>query len=175
MNEIIVEIREMRNGLRVTMNDQQSVCLTRKDQKSFAYREGDTVDAAAWKHELLLQQYPDALNRAVRLLAVRARSCAEIEKRLTDACYMDDTVEMVLTKLQTNKLLDDEAFAKQWAQDRMIRQIGKTRILYELRQKGVADEIAERTLAELDPERQDQSAMKLAAKMVRRYQSLPAG
>jgi len=174
VKDIITEIRELPNGISVTVNDRYTVRLTRRDQKSFFYKEGDALDFAAWKHELLLQQYPEALNRAVRLLAVRARSHTEIEKRLSSACYMDETVEMVLTKLQGNGLLDDAAFARQWAQDRTARQIGKARILYELRQKGVSSEVAEAALTEMDPQQQDESAVKLAAKLIKRYQSLPA-
>jgi len=171
MKDSIAEIRELRNGARVTLHSGQTVCLTRRDMKAFALQEGDAVDLAQWKHDLLLDQYPEALNRAVRLLAVRARSCAEIAKRLTDACYMQDTVDMVLTKLETNGLVDDEAFAVQWARDRALRQIGKARIAYELRQKGVSEETSEKVLAEMDPDRQEESAVLLARKLLKRHQS----
>jgi len=173
MKDIITEIREVRGGLRVTVNEETVLCLTRKEQRAFFGKEGEVIDLEAFSHDLLLQQYPDALNRAVRLLAVRARSCAEIEKRLTDACYMEDTVEMVLTKLQNENLLDDEAFAMQWARDRTMRQMGRARIRQELRMKGVSEEIAERALARIDPQQQDEGAARLAAKLYKRYQSIP--
>lgn len=174
MKETITEIREVRGGLRVTLSDQSTLRLTRRDQKTFFFKEGDTLEPAEFKHDLLLQQYPNALNSAVRLLAVRARSTAELEKRLGDAGYLDDTVEMVLTKLQNEKLLDDEAFARQWAGDRAARQMGRARILQELRRKGVAEETSEQVLMELDPQQQDAGAAALAAKLLKRYRSLPA-
>ncbi|MFH1512722.1 MAG: regulatory protein RecX [Bacillota bacterium] len=174
MKAVITEIRELRNGVRVTVNDQITLCLTRRDWETLSLREGDAVDVKALRHDLLLSQYPAALGRAVRLLSVRARSCFEIEKRLTDACYLEDTVEMVLTKLQSEGLLDDEAFARQWARERSARQIGRARILHELRQKGVGGELAEKALAELDPAQQNGGAAKLAAKLLKRYQNLPA-
>ena len=173
MKDIITEIREVRGGLRVTVNEDTVLRLTRKDQKTFFGKEGDEIELEKFTHELLLQQYPDALNRAVRLLAVRARSCTEIEKRLTDACYMEDTVEMVLTKLQKENLLDDEAFARQWVRDRTLRQMGRVRILQELRMKGVAEDIAERALEEIDPQQQEESTVRLAAKLWKRYQNIP--
>ena len=160
MKDIVTEIRELRSGVRVTVNDQLTLCMTRKDCKNFPLQEGDTIDVQKWKQELLIAQYPDALNRAVRLLAVRARSTREIEKRLTDACYLDDTVEMVLTKLETSKLLNDEAFAAQWARERMARQIGKARILMELKQKGVDSALAEQAVSALDTEQQDETRRK---------------
>ena len=173
MNDRITGIRELRYGVRVTVNNGETLCLRNKDCKNLNLREGDAVNLTEWKHELLLKQYPDALNRAVRLLAVRARSISEIEKRLTDACFMPDAVEMVITKLTSNGLLSDETFARQWARERTVRQMGKARILYELRQKGVDAALAEQAVNELEPERQSESAEKLARKMLRRYQSAP--
>ena len=143
MKERITEIREFKTGARVTVGDRTHLLLTRRDMRAFALREGDEVNAEELAQELLQAQYPNALNRAVRLLAVRARSVREVEKRLTDAFYLPETAEMVITKLTMNGLLDDETFAGQWARDRMSRQIGKTRILYELRQKGVDEAIAQ--------------------------------
>jgi len=164
----------LKNGFRVTINDQQLLFLRHKDQRSLALKEGDPVDAKELTHTLLLEQYPDALNRAVRMLAVRARSGYEIEKRLTDACYLEDTVDMVLTKLQSEGFVDDKAFAGQWARERAARQIGKARILHELRLKGIDSALAEQAVLEIDPNTQDESTGKLAGKLLKRYRSLPA-
>lgn len=173
MKDIVTEIRELKNGVRVTVSDRQAIFMTRRNFQAYPLREGEAVDAEELTRSLLLAQYPEALNRAVRLLAVRARSGREIEKRLTDACYMEETAEMVLAKLQKESLLDDRAFAAQWARDRAARQIGRERILYELRQKGVDEALAEQALSELDPQREDESAVKLAEKLLRRNRNLP--
>ena len=174
MKDIVTEVRELKNGVRVTVSDRRVLFMTRKNFRAFPLREGETVDAEELAHSLLLEQYPEALNRAVRLLAVRARSGFEIKKRLTDACYLEETAEMVLAKLQTEGLLDDRAFAAQWARDRAARQIGRERILYELRRKGIDEALAEQALSELDPLREDESAVQLAEKLVRRNRNLPA-
>ena len=171
MKERITNIRELRYGVRVTIDTGETLCLRNKDCKHMALQEGDTVALEEWKHDILLNQYPDALNRAVRLLAVRARSIAEIEKRLTDACFMADTVDMAITKLTSNGLLSDEDFARQWARDRSARQMGKARILYELRQKGVESALAEQVVGELEPEQQADAAEQLARKLLRRHQN----
>ena len=91
------------------------------------------------------------------------------KKRLTDACYLLDTIEMVLTKLITNGLLNERAFAQQWVRERAARQMGKARILYELRQKGIDSAVAEEVVAALDTDQQDAYAQKLAEKLLRRY------
>jgi regulatory protein len=174
MKDIVTEIRELKNGVRVAVNDRIALRMTRKNLRSLSLAEGDAVDIRELKQQLLLEQYPEALNRAVRLLALRARSRFEMENRLADACYLEDTVEMVLTKLRTEGLLDDRAFAAQWARDRTARQIGRARILHELRQKGIDGALAEQALSELDPQRQDESAAHLAAKLMRRNRNFSA-
>lgn len=103
----------------------------------------------AW---LLPRQYPEALNYAVSLLAVRARASGEIRQKLRQRRYMDDTIEMVEYKLEKEKLLDDEAFAREWAASCARRQMGKSRILQELRRKGISRELCEQALEELDGE-----------------------
>jgi len=171
MNGVVTEIKELRGGVRVTVNDGETFCLRNNDCKKHDLREGDRIDVQKLKNDLLLEQYPDALSRAVRLLALRARSCFEIKKQLTDACYLADTVEMVLTKLQSNGLLDDRAFAGQWARERTARQIGRARILHELRQKGVDHTLAEQVVAGLEADEQDENAKKLAEKLAKRYRN----
>lgn len=174
MMDVVTGVRELPGGVRVTINDRIVLLLTRRDQAALGLDVGASVDATELRHTLLLRQYPDALNRAVRLLSVRARSSREIELRLTVACYLADTVEMVLTKLQNERLLDDRAFAQQWARERAAKQIGRARILQELRQKGIDDELAQTAVNRLGVQRQDEGALALAAKLLRRYHALPA-
>ena len=82
---------------------------------------------------------------------------------------MDDTVDMVLYKLEKEGLVDDEAFAREWAATRARQQIGRARILRELAQKGVDRESAERAVEALDEEEKDAAAVALAQKLLRRY------
>jgi hypothetical protein len=53
----------------------------------------------------------DAMKRAMRLLAVRARSCHEIRDRLSRIGFDEATVEAVEVRLLNVGLLDDSAFA----------------------------------------------------------------
>ena len=86
---------------------------------------------------------------------------------------MDDTVDMVLYKLEKEGLLDDEAFACEWAATRARHQIGRGRILRELVHKGVSRDVAERAVDALDREEGDAAALALAQKLLRRYAGEP--
>ena len=130
-------------------------------------------DLDVLKQWLLPRQYPQALAGAVRLLAARARSTGEIRQKLEAYGYMDDTVDMVLYKLEKEGLLDDGAFACEWAAARARHQIGRGRILRELVHKGVSREVAEHAVDALDREEGDAAALALAQKLLRRYAGEP--
>ncbi|HNW86002.1 MAG TPA: regulatory protein RecX [Candidatus Limiplasma sp.] len=173
MNDKVTDLREERGGFRVTVNSGEAFHLTPAEYRAFPLKPAQTFDWKAYREALLVHQYPEALNRAVALLAVRARSCREVERKLTDRGYLADTVEMVLYKLEKENLLDDEAFAGEWVKARASRGLGKARLMQELRLKGVADSIAQAALATLEPDEQDGQAVLQAAKLRKRYAGLP--
>ncbi len=173
MNDLVTSLREDRSGYTVTVNDTETFRLSRADFRALPLMQGQAIDVKQYQHDLLLRQYPEALNRAVKLLAVRARSRAEIERRLISLGYMAETVEMVMYKLDKESLLDDAAFANAWVKSRAAKRLGKARILQELRQKGVNNVIAQAAVSNLDDETQADAATALAVKLLKRNHSQP--
>lgn len=172
MTDIIREIVEDKRGTLVTFEGGDTFWFSRALWREHAtLRTGEEEDVEALAAWLLPRQYTEALHYAVSLLAVRARASGEIEKRLRERRYMDDTIEMVLYKLEKEQLLNDEAFAREWAASCARRQLGKSRIMQQLRQKGLDRELCERVLMELDEEESDEAATELAAKLLKRYMS----
>lgn len=102
-----------------------------------------------------------ARERALTFLDYRARSKAEISGRLAKAGYDENIIEETLAYLVRLGLVDDQEFARAWIGHRAAG-MGRTRIKWELRQKGVADEIAEEVLQSVDPETEFESALSLA-------------
>lgn len=170
MMDVVAAVEESRRGALVRFESGEKLWFGRAAWlEHTSLQPGDTEDLEALKQWLLPRQYPQALGGAVRLLAARARSTGEIRQKLTAYGYMDDTVDMVLYKLEKEGLVDDEAFAREWAAARMRHQMGRSRILRELMQKGVSRDTAERAVAELDEEEGDAAAVALAQKLLRRY------
>ena len=92
-------------------------------------------------------------DQALNLLGFRSRSVAELRRKLIDKGAPRADVEEVIARLLDQKLLDDADFARQFARHRITGAgASRIRILQELRRKGVAREIAERALEELDEE-----------------------
>ena len=92
-------------------------------------------------------------DRALTLLGFRARSVAEMRRRLREKGAGATDVEEVIGRLLEQKLLDDADFARQFARVRITGAgASRIRILQELRRKGVARDVAERAIAELGEE-----------------------
>ncbi|MEG0049868.1 MAG: regulatory protein RecX [Clostridia bacterium] len=170
MEELITEIKEDHRGATVFFDGGEKLWLSRSMLREQNLQVDEAFDIDTLKAWLLPRQYPEALNRAVGLLAMRGHSEGELRQKLTAAQYMDDTVEMVIYKLQKENLLNDEAFARSWAAARARKQLGKYRIMQELLSKGIAHELAKRVVDELPIDESNEQANALAIKLLRRYQ-----
>lgn len=170
MLDVVKEVCQKRRSSVILMESGEKFWLTWTQlQEREAFAEGQEVDTDELRQWLLPRQYPMALNDAVALLAQRAHASGEIAQKLKRKLYMDETVEMVLYKLQKERLLDDEAFARDWAASRSRSQVGHIRILQELRMKGIPQEMAHNALEELDEEEDEEAAVALAKKLMKRY------
>lgn len=103
-----------------------------------------------------------ATEDAYHLLSFRARAEKEITDRLTRKGYEEDVVTAVLDKLRASGYVDDASFAQSWVAAR-----GKTRgrraLAHELRQKGVASEVAGETLDDAKDDEAERAAAHAAA------------
>jgi regulatory protein len=92
-----------------------------------------------------------AYNRALNYLSYRPRSRAEITTYLQRRGESDNQIEAVTSRLERAGLLDDEAFARFWVENReRFRPRGLRALRYELRSKGISDDIIDRLLATVD-------------------------
>jgi regulatory protein len=90
---------------------------------------------------------------ALRYLDYRPRSQAELKQRLARRGFDGDTIEATLARLKELGLVDDLAFARFWQENRQaFSPRSRWLVRRELKQKGVADEVIERVLANIDDE-----------------------
>lgn len=98
-----------------------------------------------------LDEQAKAVDAALRLLARRPRSEREIRDRLRRKGYPSVTIDAVVARLLDRRYLDDEAFARYWVEHReRNRPRGRRLLEQELRQKGVAREVIQRTIDETE-------------------------
>lgn len=79
---------------------------------------------------------------ALKYLSRAPRSVKEAELKLKEKNIGEDTIEETINYLLDLGYLNDETFAKQWADSKIrLRLWGRNRIILGLRQKGIAEDI----------------------------------
>lgn len=89
--------------------------------------------------------------RALHLLGFRARSVAELRRSLMQKGEPADEVQRVIERLLEQRLLNDDDFARQFARSKITGSgTSRLRVLQELSRRGVAREVADRAVGELE-------------------------
>ena len=166
--ELISEIVRARSMCRVKLEGGNQYWLRAADLLDAGYAAGQEINPEEFERFVLLHQYPRALNEAVAMLARRPCSQDEIRQKLVSHRYMTETIEMVLYKLEREKLLNDQEFSEQWVRSRAAQKYGKYRIYQELKHKGVSEEAARAALEQLDEAETCGQALELALRAYRR-------
>jgi regulatory protein len=94
---------------------------------------------------------PDLRVRALQLLTRREHSRAELRGKLAPHAESGEELEVVLDRLQDERLLSDQRYASQRVAARGGR-FGNARLRHELHRQGVADEEIEAALPEAGDE-----------------------
>ena len=101
-----------------------------------------------------------AVRAGVRALANRAYARADLRRRLLQRQHPPAAVEGALDRLAGQGLLDDAAFARQFAVSRFQRGRGPARLVSDLQRHGVSRRLAEAAVRQaLDEEGLDASAL----------------
>lgn len=135
-------------------------------------REGDTVSPGRLDSLLEKDAHWKARESALRLLAYRACSRAEIRRRLYQKGFAAPVVERCVARLLEEGLVDDESFARAYVRDTVrSRPRGRLGMSRELRRKGVGEELVRRAVDEVMEEEGTSEtglAVETAARWVRR-------
>jgi regulatory protein len=122
------------------MRQRRSKPKTAPDESRSSRLSSDEIRARAFQH-------------AVKLLAAKPRSIAELRDRLAERCSSTTVVDTVISRLREYGYLDDERYALTYASSKVRQQpIGRRRLELSLRKKkvdrAVADEALNQVFAE---------------------------
>ncbi len=106
-----------------------------------------------------------ALAYTLKLLSKKDYSEYEIRQKLISREYDQTQVEKVITFLRSKLFLDDKKFAQNYYKNHLQR--GTLRIRFELRQKGISDEIITELISSIDNDDQLKKAKEVALKWVK--------
>jgi regulatory protein len=133
-------------------------------------RVGQTLDEPTIARLKGADDVEEAYERALKLLASRPRSEAEIRRRLRERKIAEPTLEEVLARLRRAGLVDDQAFAHYWVENRnTFRPRSKRALRAELKRKGLPDETLGQALTAAND---TDAAYRVAAQRARRLQGL---
>lgn len=89
----------------------------------------------------------DLRERALRLLARREHSRAELTRKLEATGFARDDIDPLLDEFEEKTWLSDQRFAESYVADHRAR-AGSVKLAYDLRQRGVSESVIERVLSE---------------------------
>ena len=110
--------------------------------------------------DIHINKEDEARERAFRFLGYKARTKAEVARKLAEKGYDEATITRVIDMLAGYGYIDDEKYAMEYVKSRTeSKRYGKLRIKQELRERGISDALIEQALAESTA---DEPAMALA-------------
>lgn len=108
--------------------------------------------------------------RVLRLLARRPYSSAEISRYLRRHQYGDDVIQNIIDDLTNAELIDDDAFAAYWVEQReTFRPRSRLALRQELSQKGIERDIVTEALSDVD---EADAARRVARKQAGKWRGL---
>lgn len=109
-----------------------------------------------------------AYTLAIAYLGAKPRTRKSIAQYLGRKELQEESIEYALNRLESEQLVDDEQYARQFATSRLRSGLkGRLMIRQELQQRGVPKQVAAEALAELDRDSELNAAKTLAEKKSR--------
>lgn len=115
---------------------------------------------------------PESVARKILLdqLTGRARSRADLEKKLASKGVPADVATRLLDRFEEVGLVDDAAFAREWVAQRSSAQgrgLARRALAQELRRKGIADDVVAEAVDEVDHDDEVEAARALVRRKLR--------
>lgn len=163
----ISSVRRAHGRATLILSTGEALAMPRAMLKERPYRGGMPFDRAQFDAFLAERSYPYALDKAVALLACRARTEKEIVDALRQNAYPERTIARVMARLHEEGYVDDAAFAEQWVGARTAKGMGARRIRQELHMKGVGSAEIDEALGSADADEVLETAVRVAEKASR--------
>jgi len=160
--------RRKRNRVNVFLDGEYAFSL--QDTLAATLHPGQEVDERAIAELRRRDVVEDAYDRALNYLTYRPRSAWEIRRYLEKRGLGEDAQAVVLERLTRAGLVNDREFAQFWVENRAAhRPRGRRALRAELRQKGIATEVVEAAVSDVD---EDAAALAVGEGRARRLLSL---
>ena len=110
---------------------------------------------------------PFAMDRACYFLGASMRSVREMERRLREAAYPEESIRETLRALEENGLLDDVQYSREVTASQLHRGYGPRSIRSRLASRGVGADLVRASVGEVSQEMELESAREAMRKLAR--------
>ncbi len=176
MSGTITEIRK--NGgdtprLTVFVDGSEAFTVSEEVARELGLCVGHELAPSAAEHLEADDERAKTREVALRLLAVRARSEGELVDRLRRKGFSEEVTAVVVSALAEVGLVDDAAFARAWAEEKVrLRPIGPRRLTSELLSKRVSRDLVDLVV---DETFREHSELELARRAVEKKARVSGG
>jgi regulatory protein len=167
MGEIsAIEVQSKRGDRRSIFVDGEFVAGAHEDVvAALNLKVGQTFDSNRLAEVIWKETTRKALESALRLISYRDRAEAEIRRRLAGNDFPEEIVDEVVDQLSRMGFVDDEKFSRDWVKSRTVsKPMGRTRLAWELRARGVEPPVVEQALENIDENAEIELALSLVRK-----------
>lgn len=166
-------------ALKLSARDRNRVDIYLDGKKDFAIMKSIAMELSVGQ-ELSDDQIQELKNKdleeqiylqALRLISRRPRSERELRDRFQQKKAKPEIQDAAIARLREKGLVDDQAFAQTWVENRLtFRPRSAWALKYELRKKGVPEDAIQIALEDFD---EDDAAYRAASKAARKMVELP--
>lgn len=143
--------------------------LTYEISYKYGLKINKEVDSDFIENVLKAEEQSKITNSALNLIAYRQRSVKEIYQSLKKKGYEEVYIVNAIEYCKAQNYLNDEYFAQSFIKDKQnLNKLGSKRIRYELINKGISNEIIEKTL-QIEPDNEYEIALVMAEKKILSY------
>ena len=135
---------------------------------------GTDVDESFYCEVLVAEERHKAYLGALKYLGMRPRTRSQLQAYLLDKGFDAKVADEICQRCQDHGYIDDEAFAKQWVEERLrLKPRSSYMLRMELTQRGVDKAIAEDAVQGVSREAELEAARALIEKKARRITGAP--
>ncbi len=158
---------------RVRILFEDGLSLTVREEAASGIIKGDELSRETGEVLRIEQELLDAWDRALGFIKFRPRSSREVVNYLRGRKYPEHVIDQTVERLSNDKILDDEAFARYWVNNReLFKPRGIHGLRWELKQKGIPDAFIEGALSLVDEEASAWSAVESRLKVWKRLEKM---
>ena len=170
MGKITAIEPQARHANRFNLYIDNAFALGLSDLVAARLRVGQTLSDEELKQLQDAEDFETAYEKALRFLEPRPRSSTEVKQQLVKKKIAPAVIERVIVRLTTAGLLDDEAFAKYWVENReQFKPRAGRALRFELRRKGLSNDAITEAIGAID---ESESAYRAGLTRAKRWSDL---